>query len=216
MRNGSIEKIRFARVGKAALDLAGAVEEEDSVELYVNPQQITITRKKVIQRVMTNSRWVFQHWGLEPFLISCRGSTGYLLNSAYLSRAFNDPSRFTEAVYASKAYEALRKLKEFYTSPEVQKFSYSTNSFEIAEGVSRILVAMTYRDTVYLGFFSSFQLSEVETSPWNWNYSFEFIAPVGVPLRGRSATAADLAEEARTQMGLELGSKGGFTFRRLQ
>jgi len=215
--NSAIEKITFRRIGKYALEQGMVLEPEDEeVVLYVNPQQISITRRKVIQRVMTNTRWVFQHWGLEPFVIQCRGSTGYLMNAAILRQADGDPEAFARSVYESQAYKALKRLKEFYTSPEIQKFNYKTNSLEISQAVAKVLVEMTYRDTAYIGFFSSFQLAERETSPWAWDYAFEFVAPVAISIYDSSAAADDLIEEARTQLGVELGMSKNLIFKRLQ
>jgi len=159
MRGDNIEPITFRRV-------LG----DDEVTLYVNPQQIQITSRKVFSRVMTNTRWVFHHWGREPYIISCTGLTGSLIPATGTSDPFEKSS-----VYQTQAYRTLKKLESFYSEPALEALAFATDSTTIANSIKKILVQLKYRRDIYVGFFSSFSFRELETSPWAWTYSFEFV-----------------------------------------
>ena len=164
MRNPQplVEPIRFVR----------DADPDDSVTLYVNPQWIQIVRRKVIQQVMTNTRWVFQHWGYEPYIITCQGLTGNVV----LDRIASQWS-YREDYTQSAAYQVLKKLESFYSAPDVQRLDFAAiTTAEIRQLARKVLVHMHYRREVFMGFFRSFSFRETEQSPWAWEYSFEFLA----------------------------------------
>jgi len=159
--------------------------------MHVNPQRISVRQRKVIQRVQTNTRWVFQHWGAEPAVISYNGLTGYMnpkVAQEYSQRYIDDQLsdfRVGEAgekalsPYQTAAYQALLKLRTFYEEPhrslqgdDLTKITGTRTD----EKLQKLRLNFYYRDTMYVGYFTRMEIREEETSPWMWSYSMEFTA----------------------------------------
>lgn len=168
-----------------------AKDPTDYVVMRINPQRIAIRQRKVIQRVQTNTRWVFQHWGAEPVDISYSGVTGYMnvkiaqeYSQRYIPGQLNDfrygvLSDKRLSPYNTPAYQALLKLRTFYEEPhktlqgsDLTKISGRQTDAKLQQ----IRLNLYYRDNLYTGYFTRMEIREEETSPWMWNYSMEFTA----------------------------------------
>ena len=162
----------------------------DFVEMYVNPQRITIRQRKVMTPIQTNARWVFQHWGYEPVGISYSGVTGYINNKASL----DSPPAFTGSTgaspvpfpgytsinspYYTNAYKALAKLRQFYESPQKELLGQDlTKTAKATDAdIKKLPLILYYRDSRYSGYLTRMDIQEEETSPWMWSYSMEYLA----------------------------------------
>jgi len=153
----TIERIKIERIS----------DSNDFVEMYVNPQRISIRQSKVMQQVQTNTGWIFQHWGYEPIVISYSGVTGYIDHHS------KDP-------YTTNAYQALLKLKHFYEAPQKQLQGMAADlnkiSAEVNTELSKLALRLHYRADTYDGYLTRFEFTEEESSPWLWSYSMEFKA----------------------------------------
>lgn len=172
------------------IERANVSGEENIVEMYINPQRIAIRRRKVIQRVQTNTRWVFQHWGAEPIIISYNGVTGYMNSEEarnYSQKNFpNQPDDFDTkfgkwrfSPYQTEAYRALAKLRSFYEVPHEQMQGADLTQLsgaDIDENLNKLVLRLYFRDTMYVGFLTRMEIREEEMSPWMWNYTMEFMA----------------------------------------
>ena len=163
------------------------------VEMRVNPQRITVAFRKVIQRIQTNTRWVFQHWGMEPVQIQYSGVTGYIRSiaaAAYSNRyQLNQSQDLTSDLsgypatnvspYETPAYQALMLLRRFYEEPHKSlqgKDLTQISGSDVDENLKRLLLKLDYREGMYLGYLTRMDIREEENSPWLWYYEMEFIA----------------------------------------
>jgi len=176
----TIERIKIERIS----------DPNDFVEMYVNPQRISIRQSKVMQQVQTNTGWIFQHWGYEPIVISYSGVTGYIDHS--------------ENPYTTNAYRALLKLKHFYEAPQKQLQGMAADlnkiSAEVNTELSKLALRLHYRADTYDGYLTRFEFTEEESSPWLWSYSMEFKAYSSTysPL-SESSSLKDYEGEARNR-----------------
>lgn len=170
-----------------------ANDPEDHVVMHINPQRISIRHRKVIQRVQTNTRWVFQHWGAEPVTLTYSGVTGYMnpkLAQDIMQRYMLDQiadfrwgrglaQEKLVSPYTTPAYRALLKLKEFYEEPhkELQGTDLTSVSGNLTDvRLQKLKLNLYYRDTMYIGYFTRMEIQEEENSPWMWSYSMEYTA----------------------------------------
>jgi len=167
---------------------------EDTVELLVNPQNISVVRRKVVQKQMTNSGWVYHQWGHEPLTLRYNGVTGYMqpqINSEIIRKPPEDnanaslsqvvrhshPTNRYTTLYDTPAYRSLAALKRFYEEPNLLQLDPSSaSSQDVSETVAKTLIEMEFRNEIFVGYFISFEIREEEMSPWSWSYSMEFLA----------------------------------------
>jgi len=164
-------------------------DKSDFVIMRVNPQRISIRRQKVIQRIQTSNRWVFQHWGAEPITVSYNGVTGYI-NAAgtnYIDRnSYVDIHESTQTTspspvspYDTSAYQALSRLREFYETPHDQLQGQDLTNISgrnIDDNLKKLSLNLYYRDTLFTGYLTRMEIQEEENNPWMWSYTMEFIA----------------------------------------
>lgn len=53
-------------------------QQQEFIELLINPELLTLTWKKVLNRTRTKNRLITMFWGEEPVKFNYRGQTGYL------------------------------------------------------------------------------------------------------------------------------------------
>lgn len=168
---------------------------DDWIEMRINPQRISIQSRKVINRIQTNTRWVFQHWGMEPVTLQYSGVTGYiktmtnatdtnprfLLADEYdVTRKYTDPAlRDYVSPYETPAYQALMVLRTFYEEPHKWLQGRDLTALrgaEVDEQLNKLLLRLHFRDGEYIGYFTRMTIQEDENSPWMWSYDMEFVA----------------------------------------
>jgi len=168
---------------------------DEWVEMRINPQRIAIAFRKVIQRVQTNTRWVFQHWGMEPVILRYSGVTGYirsLTQEAYTdlflaqSQAYDitrnaarAPGSHYVSPYETPAYQSLMLLRQFYEEPHKQLQGRDLTQLrgsDIDDELDRLLLKLNYRESSYIGYLTRMEIREEENNPWMWSYDMEFIS----------------------------------------
>lgn len=171
---------------------------DEEVTLLVNPKNISISRRKVFSKQMTNNRWVYQHWGFEPIVLKYSGVTGFIniQRPSSLANSHKQGNEETEgdpsgawrreralsgfeyiSPYETPQYKALLALKRFYDTPNLLELDPVTDTSErISRTVSQLAIEMEFRSEVFLGYFASFEIQEHEDNPWLWSYSMEFQA----------------------------------------
>jgi len=210
----------FNDVERMAIERANTPS--DFVVMHINPQRINIRYRKVIQRVQTNTRWVFQHWGAEPVTLTYNGLTGYMNSEVaqeysrkYLPNQITSLRDAREArkfltPYETNAYRALLRLKTFYEEPH--KWLQGRDLTKIAganidDRLQGLKLNLYYRDTMYVGYFTRMEIREEETSPWMWAYSMEFTAydTQSSPWQGQlTSWERDALAEAAKEAGIEV------------
>lgn len=168
---------------------------DDWIEMRINPQRIAIQSRKVINRVQTNTRWVFQHWGMEPVTLQYSGVTGYIktmtdstdtnpslpLSTEYdITRKYTDPAlRNYVSPYETPAFQALMTLRTFYEEPHRSLQGRDLTALrgeDIRNQLNKLLLKLDFRDSEYIGYFTRMTIQEDENSPWMWSYDMEFVA----------------------------------------
>jgi len=193
------------------------ITDHSYVTLYINPQRINIRQRKVMQQIQTNTGWIFQHWGYEPFIISYNGVTGYMNPWSLVNSGLTVTNEAVSAIqtlkqnpqeapspYKTAAYKALLELRDFYEAPQKQmQGSDLTKITEDTEvDLKKLALKLYYRADTYEGYLTKFELSEEEMSPWMWSYTMEFTAysstyqqQTNNPLRQFLTEAAGLAKD---------------------
>jgi len=155
--------------------------EDTVIRMWINPSRMAIQNRKVISRIQTNTRWVFQHWGVEPTVLQYSGWTGYMSEplidiSSSTDSIYN--SMPVSTVYESKNYQNFQAFRKFYEDPhrELANLDLTSSDAKIDALLAKLTVTLIYRHIQYTGFFMRMDLQEDEMSPWNWQYNMEFQA----------------------------------------
>ena len=167
--------------------------------LHVNPNQVTFTYSKIIERIQTKGGYVEQHWGDGPPTISLAAVTGGF------KRVFSGLSNVTGGGYDTGgtrretiAYDKLLDLLALFHN----NGSIYDQRGEIAfQGA----IQMTFDGGIYTGWFTSFTVNEASERPFMFEISAEFIVEREV-LRIRSIpyqSQADRATFTRSSAGAD-------------
>lgn len=168
---------------------------DEWIEMRINPQRISIQSRKVINQIQTNTRWVFQHWGMEPVTLQYSGVTGHIqsmtaeiytdlnlpLGQEYdLTRRYDQQAiQHYVSPYATPAFQALMVLRTFYEEPHKELQGVDLTALrgeQVDEQLNRLLLKLSFRDSHYIGYFTRMAIQEDENSPWMWSYEMEFVA----------------------------------------
>jgi hypothetical protein len=203
------ERLIFRRFpGEILLDAAINNKPVDSskvtkVVLKVNPQQISFSERKNVQKIPTSQpgRFVVFDWGSELVMMSITGVTGNLLPSvvtdgfgggalstaADLASLFGDSGSASEinrannaagAVAANWAQNLFIGKMSYYElislSPKYKTFLELKNMYKMFDADKDVLT-LEMGDYTYRGFFEQFDFTMTAESPWNWAYTINFI-----------------------------------------
>lgn len=170
------------------------LDPEDFVTLYINPRRLRVSVNKLINKLQTTARWVFQFWGTDTYEIQYDGITGYmnvfeaqrhtsmLLRKGGGGTTKDDPLLSSPSVprfspYDTPAYMSLEKLQLFYEEPDITNVNMADLSTASAqEVIDKLRIGMRYREELFIGHFLNFTFEEREDSPWQWFYQMQFQA----------------------------------------
>lgn len=205
--DGVTERIKFTRFSGDALEKAIVSDSDkvssESVTLKVNPQSLTFTQRKIIQKIQTSSpnRFVVFDWGHELTVSQIEGMTGnlipetlyhsgldaasnILLEGAALTQdksvADADTLRSISSV-KGEVYAFQHLLAGAMTYTEILDMSPKYRRFRQLEALYRNsdadndVITMEVGEEIYRGYFEEFSFIVSADSPWNWNYSLVFI-----------------------------------------
>lgn len=177
----------------------------ETVALRINPQNVSFSKRKVIQKVQTSApgRFVVFDWGSELTILNITGNTGLLLPAAITNQAIPFMSTMDDAIAAAGATETFQRTQgeinqaiggQFLTpikqnilfatssyyellqmSPKYNTFKRLEKMFDMQDADSDI-VTLEFGDmAVYRGFFEEFTFEVTADSPWNWVYNITYI-----------------------------------------
>jgi hypothetical protein len=169
------------------------------VDMYINPQQMDISEKKVIQKQRTKGGYIIQYWGEELTTIRIQGTTGAsgieginILRKVY--RAEQDSFQQVAQMLADRvnAFSVGGNLASLIANGASQSggnfASNITGGLVIGLlggnsspatlptlGSLAVSVEMYYQGWVFKGFFESFDINEsVSNGPGVFNYTLSF------------------------------------------
>lgn len=169
------------------------------VSLKVNPESLSYSKRKVVQKVQTNApgRFIVFDWGSELTVLSINGNTGNLLPDSIVKGSLGglnqlvqnvasiiDPSSSNESAKlgsntaGGNAMQRAILGKFSYTdvldmSPKYRTFKKLEKMFDVIDTDQDILT-LDVGDVVYRGFFEEFTFEVTADSPWNWKYTIVF------------------------------------------
>ena len=147
--------------------------------LHVNPNSLSESNNKKIERIQTRGGWVEQHWGDDLVELGGTGSTGAFVN-IYTGLASVLRQR-------TIAWDRYRDLHDIYL-----------NNAAVHDPFGNVVlqghIMLMYDRGTYLGTFRSFEVEETDDSPFafslNWSFKVEHtvmkISPNRVVHRGPS------------------------------
>lgn len=169
------------------------------VDMYINPQQMDINEKKVIQKQRTKGGYIVQYWGEELMIIRLQGSTGAsgieginILRRVY--RAEQDAFQQVAQMLADRvnSYSAGGNLASLIANGASQSGGNlagnltgglvtgllggnSTPATLPTLGSLAVSVEMYFQGWVFKGFFEDFSVSEsVSNGVGVYNYTLSF------------------------------------------
>jgi hypothetical protein len=133
--------------------------------LHVNPSQMQVKYTRKVERIQTRGGFVEQHWGDDTQQLSFQAATGGFM------RLYSGLSNITNPKYGGTRRETLAYdsyldlLALFHNNGSI----YDQNQQIIMQGV----VKVTFDGGVFLGWFSSFNVTESAEKPYQFTLSAE-------------------------------------------
>lgn len=165
------------------------------VDMYINPQSLRISEKKVIKTQRTKGGYIVQYWGSELTTISISGSTGSssieginILRRVYLSEQYS---------FQQVAATLADHLQEYTSGASLSGIINQAAKGGVGEvigglvntlvggtinppllptlGSLAVAVEMYYQGLIFKGFFTSFSVTEsTSLGPGVFEYQLEF------------------------------------------
>ena len=150
------------------------------VQMYINPEEFTITEKKNIVRQRTKGGFVVQYWGEEPDIINISGSTGTsgveginVLRDTYRAehKAFQKVSDILASnITTLKAGNSTGNFKSAISDGQDTSFIPTLASLAVS-------VELYYQGWIFKGYFEDFKVTEsVSNGVGVFKYSMTFVA----------------------------------------
>ncbi len=127
--------------------------------MHVNPANFNETFTKKIERIQTRGGYVEQHWGDDLSEVSADGSTGAFIN------LYTGTSSLLRQ--STIAWDRYRDLHDLYR-----------NNGDVYDPYGNIVlrgnVMLMYDKGVYIGYFTTFESEETDSSPFTFSLSWNF------------------------------------------
>lgn len=145
------------------------------IEMYVNPQNVTLQANKKINYNRTKGGFVVQYWGDDLLTINLNGTTGSsgiegieLLYDVYQSELL-PPSRLNE----------LRGIGYMASVPGVNPGGHDEDELRRVRRTDLVTratqVVLWYGSKRYYGFFTAFSIQEAAANPGEYTYSLTYM-----------------------------------------
>lgn len=158
---------------RGILDLDAPVEPSETLTFRINPTGIKVQKKKLFSQVRTRGGWTFQHWGPQIGVISLEGTTGNITPppKIQMGTVLGVPvlPQVTEEIPSasnSAALKAFRKLEKWYDRDQGESSQSSGKGY---------LLALEYRQRIYVGHIADFLYEERGTNPFQLYYKIKFL-----------------------------------------
>jgi len=137
--------------------------------LHVNPASLNFSYTKQIERIQTKGGFVEQHWGDAPTTVSLnRVTDGFMRLYSGLSNITGGGQNMGGTRRETIAYDKyLDMLALFKNNGSV----YDTTGKIVFQGV----IQMTFDGGIYLGWFTSFSVTESAEKPYMFDLTAEFM-----------------------------------------
>lgn len=168
------------------------------IQMYINPQQLSINEKKIITPTRTKGGYIIQYAGEDLINISIRGTTGSggmeginILRSIYRSEqdAFNGVALALEDKLASSQLYSLFKGTNAQGAASLQDVGTLLLEQSAKEAIFNIFdqpfptlaslavsIELFFQGMLYKGFFTAFNVEETAESPGIFSYDIAFTA----------------------------------------
>ena len=130
------------------------------VEMFLNPEQLTINDKKLTQKVRTKGGYILQYWGEDLTQIQISGKAGH------------------------NGIEGINVLHDIYRSEQIALQALIRDrgsNVKRRQSIAQLAtsVVMWYQGQGYRGFFESFGYTEVPSGFITYNISFTAVEKIG-------------------------------------
>jgi hypothetical protein len=134
--------------------------------LHLNPQSMSLSYQRKVVRIQTRGGFVEQHWGDEPQTISFEAVTGAFMRLFTGLTSVGEPGLTGGTRRETLAYDSyLDFLSLFHGNGSI----YDSNGQVISQGIIKV----TFDGGVYLGWFSSFSVTESSDKAFMFSMSAE-------------------------------------------
>lgn len=149
------------------------------VQMYINPQELIISKKKGITRQRTKGGFVIQYWGEDPDTLKISGTTGSSgIEGINVLRNVYRSEQITFQSISDKLMKDLNVFKQSVNSSELERAlsDASDTSFIPTLGSLCLAVELYYQGSIYKGYFEDFSVTEgVAAGVGTFTYSMTFI-----------------------------------------
>ena len=166
-----IDEIKKEDINIYGRPISKPVENNPTLTFYINPTHIRVLKRKLFQQIRTRGGWAFQHWGPQIGEINLEGTTGNITPNPKIS--WNTYKGIPYLPYVvdeaptesnSPALKAFRQLETWYDEDQS----------EIAQK-NGYLLALEYRDHIYVGHIREFSYEERGERPFQLYYRLVFL-----------------------------------------
>jgi hypothetical protein len=140
--------------------------EDYRLVLHANPQELKIKYSRNVTRIQTRGGFVEQHWGDQPTNIDFNAVTGGFM------RLYSGLSNVTSTKYGGGRRETIAYDKYL----DLLALFHNNGSIYDARGniVLQGIVKITFDEGVWLGWFTSFSVTESSEKPYMFDMSATF------------------------------------------
>jgi hypothetical protein len=134
--------------------------------LWANPEEMSFSYTRKVERIQTRGGWVEQHWGDDVQSMSIQAGTGGFM------RLYSGLSNITNPQYGGTRRETLAydRYLDFLALFHNNGSVYDAQGQVALQGIIKI----TFDGGVYLGWFSTFTVTEDATHPYMFKLSMDF------------------------------------------
>lgn len=154
------------------------------VEVYIDPEKIKVSKKVIVNKVLTKGGWVNQFWGHEQPTIDMNCNSGYFGLSKGRTFAANQYLNLSARIGATKKssivkefgkpapYGAVDPLKIF---EQIKTYVYDNRFDGDFQYKGTPIIKMIYEGVLYKGYFTRFDYSLSANRPFVIDYGFQFV-----------------------------------------
>jgi len=141
------------------------IEITESFRFHINPQNVVVSDTKISTKNLTSFGWSVQHWGNDMTSIDVKGQTRSMYPANTYDITTATPFQ-THPMLETEAYKNLKTLRGWYREQNEWRNPVQPS----------YLIGFYYKNTVYIGYFENFSITDSADRPFVLEYSFRFLA----------------------------------------
>ena len=157
------------------------------VELYIDPQSISVKKKVIQKRQLTKGGYVVQFWGHDLTTVMVKAVSGYYGLTKGLA-----PDNIAGIISKGKPVQGALKTFEY-----LKENAYMRRFDKRVPSIGLPIIGMVYDRILYRGYFETFNYSTEATNPFLISYDFSFTI---IPPEGDLVEIEDLADSIPTNL----------------